>query len=209
MGSLESDTSAPAPVPALTIPVIDISGYLSGDASATASIAAALHSAATAPGFFQVVGHGVSPALRARVLERLAAFYRLPAAAKRALHRDNSPNGLRGYEAVGAQTLEPGFTDQKEGFMVGAELQLEAPGETARFLQGANQWPAEEACPGFRDTMMEYFERLRALSTTMFRLMALSLSLEETYFDAFVGSKNCECGDCRDICQYVTRWSAC
>ena len=186
MGSLESDGPT---APALTIPVIDISGYLAGDASATASIAEQLHATARAPGFLQIVGHGVSASLRAGVFERLAAFYRLPPETKQTLHRNNSPNGLRGYEAVGNQTLEPGFADRKEGFRVGAEL---GPDKAARFLQGANQWPAEDACPGFRATMMEYFGALRALSKTMFRLVALSLDLEETYFDAFVGSDDCK-----------------
>jgi isopenicillin N synthase-like dioxygenase len=41
--------------------------------------------------------------------------------------------------------------------------------------------------------MMEYFREMQALSKTMFRLIALGLGLEESYFDDFVGSEDCVC----------------
>lgn len=183
MGSKETESLS-----AITIPVIDISPYVAPDPSseATSSIARSLHAAARSPGFFQIVGHGVPPSLRARLLQKMAAFFSLPAETKTALHRNLSP-AMRGYEGVGDQRLEPAFADRKEGFTVGAER---AFGE--RFLQGPNRWPAEEACPGFRDTVMEYFEAMRALSRTIFRLMALSLGLEEGWLDEFVGSRDCK-----------------
>ncbi|KAI1763141.1 hypothetical protein GGR53DRAFT_498691 [Hypoxylon sp. FL1150] len=80
--------------------------------------------------------------------------------------------------------MEGDFQDQKEGFMIGPEL---PPG---RFLQGPNLWPEEGDCPGFRSTMEEYFAAVRGLSVKMFRLLALSLRLDEHYFDAFVNSRD-------------------
>ncbi|KAM7199487.1 hypothetical protein V8F20_005671 [Naviculisporaceae sp. PSN 640] len=179
MGSVTPDSDFK-----VTIPVIDISGYLAGDASATESVVSALHSAARSPGFFQIVGHNVTSELRNRLLTTLKAFFALPADRKKRLHRGNS-NSLRGYESVGEQRLEAAFADQKEGFMIGAELP-----DGKRFLQGPNQWPEEDECPGFRETFMEYFGELRQLSKLMFRLMALGLKLEETYFDDFVDSRD-------------------
>lgn len=201
-----SSSSPPAPAPAPTdgtiiIPVIDISPYLTPTATTPHAavdlpghLAQSLRAAARSPGFFQITGHGalVAPSLRARLLTRLEAFFALPADAKAALHRRNSP-AMRGYEGVGDQMLEPRVLDRKEGFTVGAEWDGEGAGEDeARFLQGRNQWPDEEVCPGFRETMMEYFEAVRGLSRVMFRLMALSLGLEESFFDEFVWSKDCE-----------------
>jgi len=177
--------STPSPDFTVTIPMIDISGYLAGDATTTPSIVSALHAAAIARGFFQITGHGVTPKLRADLLTTLKSFFALPADRKTRLHRGNS-NSLRGYESVGEQRLEAAFADQKEGFMIGAELP-----DGKRFLQGANQWPDEDDCPGFQGTLMEYFGELRRLSKVMFRLMALGLQLEETYFDEFVGSQDC------------------
>lgn len=130
----------------------------------------------------------------------MAAFFTLPVDAKLALHRNLSP-AVRGYEGLGDQRLEPTFPDQKEGFTVGAEYldsnsngssSTNGAGKGKRFLQGSNQWPDEATCPGFREVVMEYFAALRGLSRIMFRLMALSLGLEEGWFDEFVGSEDCK-----------------
>lgn len=184
MGSL-SET------PDIHIPVIDISGYLSGDTEQAARIAQSLRSACQSPGFFQIIGHNVPSQLRSQLLAKLAEFFALPASVKQSLHRGQS-KCLRGYETVGEQRLEPAFSDQKEGFMIGPEIS-----EDARFLQGPNQWPDEDLIPGFRHISMAYFAEVLDLSKAMFRLMALSLDLDETYFDAFVGSKDCWC--CRGL----------
>ncbi|EPE03017.1 oxidoreductase [Ophiostoma piceae UAMH 11346] len=96
-----------------------------------------------APGFFQIVGHSISPDLRGRLLKALELFFALSAETKQSVHRRHSPC-LRGYEGLSEQELEKGVRDQKEGFMIGL----------------------------------------------MFRLMALSLGLEERYFDAFADSKD-------------------
>ena len=171
--------------------MIDISGYLKGDEAQTVAIAKELRDACEAPGFFQIVGHGVSSDLRATLLEELAKFYALPMSTKQALHRGKS-KCLRGYETVGEQKLEAGFSDQKEGFMIGPEFPADA-----RFLQGPNQWPDQRDAPGFQDTFMEYFNAIHDLSKTMFRLIALSLELDEKFFDDFVGSKDCAFGSHR------------
>ncbi|KAI0845896.1 putative gibberellin 20 oxidase [Daldinia vernicosa] len=166
------------------IPVIDISGYLAGDSLRTAEIASELNAACCAPGFFQIVGHDIPAELRTRLFDKVTQFYDLPVAKKSALSRSLSANGARGYEAVGALTFEGDFVDQKEGFMIGPE---KPPG---RLLQGPNLWPEERDCPGFRSTMEEYFASVRSLSVKMFRLLALSLHLDEYYFDAFVNSQD-------------------
>ncbi|KAI1139286.1 putative gibberellin 20 oxidase [Hypoxylon sp. FL0543] len=168
----------------VAIPVIDISGYIAGDALRTSQIAEELKAACSAPGFFQIVGHDVPAELRTRLFAKIAQFFALPLSKKLALHRDRSVTGARGYEGIGAQALEDGFRDQKEGFMIGPEL---PPG---RFLQGPNLWPDENDCPGFQSTMQEYYAAVRGLSLTMFRLLALSLRLDENYFDAFVDSRD-------------------
>lgn len=40
--------------------------------------------------------------------------------------------------------------------------------------------------------MEEYFASVRSLGVKMFRLLALSLHLDEYYFDAFVNSRDCQ-----------------
>ena len=196
----EATTSAaPSSIPiSITIPVIDISPYLASDPQQTKDVAAAIRAAAIAPGFFQVIGHPITRDLRERLLAAVRAFYSLPREVKNRLHRNNS-SCLRGYETVGEQQLEEGFRDAKEGFMVGQELGGDDD-DLLRFAQGPNQWPAEDECPGFRAVFMEYFEAMRLFSRTMFRIVALSLDLEEAYFDDFAYGRD-STFDC--ICEFA------
>lgn len=183
-----------SPPPPLCIPIIHISGYFTPSptpSSSKHSIASSLSAAAQSPGFFQITGHGVPASLRQDLLTVLARFYALPLSTKQALHRSHS-TCLRGYERVGEQMLEAGVADQKEGFMVGREREVGVEGEDMGFLQGPNQWPDGDCVPEFREVVMAYFAEMCKLSTVMFRLMALSLGLEEGFFDGFVGSENCE-----------------
>jgi len=168
----------------LQIPIIDIAGYLEGDKVKAGRIAGALRAACQSPGFFQIVGHGVPSDLRSELLEKLAEFFALPLSTKQTVNRSNS-KCARGFETLGEQRLETAFGDQKEGFMIGPELPA-----GSRFLQGPNQWPDENVIPGFQDLFVRYFDEVLNLSKIMFRLMALSLNLDEAYFDGFVGSKD-------------------
>ncbi|ROV92571.1 hypothetical protein VMCG_08919 [Cytospora schulzeri] len=175
----------------INIPIIDIAGYLqqhpTPDPDLTSHITQQIHQAARSPGFFQITGHNIPHELRTRLFQSMETFFALPAATKSSLHKDHSP-AFRGYEGVGDQMLEAGVLDRKEGFTIGAEW--EGDPERAGFLQGRNQWPAEEVCPGLREVLGEYFEAMRGLSKAMFRLMALSLGLDEEWFDDFVASEN-------------------
>ncbi|KAF4549147.1 Phosphatidylethanolamine N-methyltransferase [Elsinoe fawcettii] len=154
--------------------------YLNGNKDETHAIVEKLKSACEVPGFFQIIGHGIPSELRTAMIDKTAAFYNLPMEEKQALDTKNSPC-FRGYERLGVQKLEPGHDDMKEGFMISNEK----PGST-RFLQGSNQWPAEEDAPGYREIFSQYFESVRNLSRSMFRLMALTLQLDEKFLDDFV-----------------------
>ena len=168
----------------ITIPIIDIGGYLAGDVVGKAVVAAKVCEAYENQGFLQIVGHGVTQDLQSRFLKVVAAFFALPAEEKLKLSAELSPC-FRGYERVGGQKLdeldESATPDQKEGFTI-------KPGRPlGRFLAGPNQWP-DSSLPGmanFKETYMEYFWTVHELSKTMFRLIALSLGLDEDYFDDF------------------------
>lgn len=166
------------------IPVIDISGYLAGDAAAKKACAAEVREAYENQGFLQIVGHSVTPDTQKSFLAAVAAFFALPLKDKKKVSQDLSPC-YRGYERIGGQKLDEldndATEDQKEGFSIRPEREL------GRFLAGPNQWP-DPSLPGmstFRETYMEYFDAVHGLSKNMFRLIALSLDLEETFFDDF------------------------
>ncbi|KAJ5260583.1 hypothetical protein N7478_012188 [Penicillium angulare] len=163
------------------IPVIDVSGYLQNDKESPDSkeVVAAIRSACKDPGFFQVTGHSVPAGLRDQTLKSLHEFFALPEEVKSQIHRTDE--NTVGYEVVGQQKVEVG--DRKEGFVFGPEP------FPAQFTKVKNQWLEDSACPGFNATLQQYYDEVRKLSKSMFRLLALSLDLEETYFDEFVASQ--------------------
>ena len=55
-------------------------------------------------------------------------------------------------------------------------------------LVGPNQWPAEALLPGFRATVIDYFERLAELSRQLLRAMSVALGLDETYIERVFGA---------------------
>ncbi|KAF2875258.1 putative gibberellin 20 oxidase [Massariosphaeria phaeospora] len=174
----------------VTIPVINVSGYLVGDPKATAACAAALRDACENQGFLQVVGHSVPEITQKNFLYAITRFFALLQDEKETLSQDNSPCH-RGYERIGGQKLDElnadATPDQKEGFSIRPERPL------GKFLAGPNQWPDENRVPGFKEAYMEYFWAVHSLSKAIFQLMALSLGLDRTCFDAFAADPDGIC----------------
>ena len=168
-----------API-AVEIPVINISGYLAGDVQAKHHIVSEFRNACENQGFLQVIGHSVPASLQSQYTATLAEFFSLPAQEKEKVSQSKS-KCHRGYERLGGQKLdeldELATADQKESFSVRRDRPL------GRFLQGPNQWP--EKPPQFKELFTEYYDSVHELSKKLFRLMALSLDLDEDYFDDF------------------------
>lgn len=166
-----------------SLPVIDLS-LLAGTDQQRQQLARLLADVCLHTGFFYVSHHGISETLISRVFKESQALFNLPDAEKEAINKSLS-KANRGYEPLKGQTLEPGSPpDLKEGFYIGQELDDSDPRVMAgRFNQGANQWP--HTLPAFRNTMMEYFEALNALSGRIMEALALSLGLGHDFFEDF------------------------
>lgn len=98
--------------PEFHIPTVDISAYLADPLSAEAQhVVGAVRLACTTSGFFQLVGHGIQPAVRNAMFSGAKALFKLSFAEKKALKRA----GNRGYEVMGSQALQDGtLPDLKE-----------------------------------------------------------------------------------------------
>jgi isopenicillin N synthase-like dioxygenase len=86
------------------VPAIDIAGFYTADAAGRRAIGQAMTQACETIGFFQVVGHRVSPALIADVRAVALAFFDLPADEK-ARYRPPAGVLLRGYTPPETSTL--------------------------------------------------------------------------------------------------------
>jgi len=166
------------------LPIIDISGLGTTDDDARRAVGQALREACLDHGFFYCAGHGVPQGLIDAALDQTKTLFDLPPEAKQALDKAQNPAN-RGYEGLGAQTLQPGAApDLKEGFYLGEDLRPDHPHIIAGvFNAGANVWPSN--LPAFQPVMVAYFAALKVVAARLMRGLAISLDLVETHFDAF------------------------
>lgn len=160
------------------IPVFDWSSH----GADPAGFAAALGRACRGTGFFLLTGHGIDAALRARVFDRAAAFFALDEAAKEAVSIAGNPHN-RGWGRLGAEALDEasGLRDRKEAFNIGLDLADDDPRVVAAEpFRGVNLWP--DGVPGFRETMMTYFDRIWALGVALMEPLARDLGLRPSFF---------------------------
>jgi isopenicillin N synthase-like dioxygenase len=162
------------------IPVIDVAPLLARDEEGSRRVADAIGRACREIGFFYIVHHGISPAMRAGVFADSARFF----ASRDAMEATTftGPGGNRGYIRLGGETLDPGKpADMKEAFNIGLELAPDDPDLLARApFRSANLWPA---LPGFRATMLAYFDAMWRLGRDLHRGFALDLGLPPDFFE--------------------------
>lgn len=166
------------------IPIISISGLFSSLLEDRLNVAMQMKQACEDKGFFYIADHGVSKNLQHEVFEQSRQFFDLPIDEKEKIHKKNSIAN-RGYEPLKNQTLEAGTpADLKEGFYAGREYALDSKEVIARrFNHGPNQWPSQ--LPEFQLKMQAYLAELEVLAKYLMRGLALSLALDEYYFDDF------------------------
>ena len=163
------------------LPLIDISGLRSTRLEDRRAVAVELGRAARKVGFFYVVGHGVGPATLAKVFAASRAFFAQPLAAKLALSIKRSDNDV-GYIGLEDEQLDPtGAPDHKEGFNIGLELPADDPAILeSRPFRGPNFWPD---LPGWRELMLDYYDRCWSAGRLIHRGFCLDLGVEEEFFE--------------------------
>ena len=166
------------------LPVIDLEPLLTSGDKGARKVAREIGAACRDQGFFYMVNHGVSPALRTAAYAASAAFFALPEAQKQTVSYFNSAHN-RGYTPVGGESLDPQIRpDAKETFNIGREPTLDDTDLAAGTpFHGPNQWPD---LPGFRATMLEYYAALRSLGVVLHRAFARDLGLAPDFFDRHI-----------------------
>jgi isopenicillin N synthase-like dioxygenase len=162
------------------LPIIDISG-VQGSRQSPASIAKKIGRAARTIGFFYVTGHGIQTALLSRVFTESARFFALDEAEKAKASITRSRHN-RGYVAMRGESLDPTRApDLKEAFNIGLDLEPNDPDVRAgKPFRGVNLWPD---LPGFRETMLTYFEAAWAVGRRLHRAIAVDLGIYADFFE--------------------------
>ncbi|MFK8022831.1 MAG: isopenicillin N synthase family dioxygenase [Ilumatobacter sp.] len=171
------------------VPIIDIAPFLSGDPAGMAQVAAEVDRACTDIGFFQIVGHGVPPALIDDVYRTARSFFALPDDQK-ATAAQPAPDQVRGWSGVGKEGLsyslgEEAPGDLKEKMDMGpANVDRSDPyftSEEAGPHFAPNVWPAD--MPEMTAAWETYFETMAELSRQLMAMFALGLDLPVDFFD--------------------------
>jgi isopenicillin N synthase-like dioxygenase len=132
-------------------------------------------------GFFLLTGHGIGRALQELLLREADRLFDLPVADKEKLSILRSPHN-RGWAATGTERLDEtsGQVDRKEAFNIGLDLEPDDPRVLAEEpFRGLNVWPD---LPGFRATMLRYFNTVWGLGVDLHKPIARDLGLPEDHF---------------------------
>ncbi len=169
------------------IPLIDISPFLRGSDAERRAVANAVNAACEDIGFLMVAGHGIPSSLVDGMRSASTAFFDRPLEEK--LRYRMPPDRYRGYIAFGNEALaysldEKTPPDLKESFSIGP---VDTPDDAyhraatpANFF-APNMWP--DGLPEFRAIWTSYYRRMEELATTLMRIFAVALGMDEHYFD--------------------------
>jgi isopenicillin N synthase-like dioxygenase len=161
------------------IRVIDLSPLASGDQAANTRVADEIGKACREVGFFYVAGHPVAPSLMQSTFDAARAFFAQSDETKKQVLYTAAGN--RGYVPMRGEALDPSRpADLKEAFNIGLELPPDDPELVAgKMFRAENLWPA---MPGFRKTMLGYFDACHRLGQILHRAFAIDLDLRPDFF---------------------------
>ena len=163
------------------LPVIDVSSLIGdGAEEAKRRTADEIRDALINSGFFYMTNYGVTEDEMQEAREWALRFFHLPRETKEAV-RCRDIMGPRGWHPVGDEKITPGYEgDYKEYYDFGLNLSGD---EIPLPERGITAWPEEGALPGFRAFTEAHIDRMLRIGQSLMRGFALSLDLDESYFD--------------------------
>jgi isopenicillin N synthase-like dioxygenase len=177
-------TDAPAATAPLTLPILDLGPYLQQAPGALEPLAGALRDALERIGFFFLINHDIPQCLIDRVFAEAARFHALPLEDKMPLALSPSNTG---YLRLGQSRSRASAIDGHKkpnlnaAFFMKRDRTPDDPDVVAgKALRGLNQWPTN--LPGYRETLLEYFDAMEALGKRLLPLYATALELPPEYF---------------------------
>ena len=173
------------------VPLIDLSKISHPGQGDRNSVVQRVRSACIDVGFFYVAGHKIEPKILASGFEAAKSFFARPDAEKRRLisrypHRGFIPQSpdVHPSRVDDPMTTVP-VSSYREKFHVGLEPDEDSSWDLGPF-EGPNLWPTRPA--GFRSTLSACHARLHELSLVIISILAESLGLSGSYFDAWFGT---------------------
>ncbi|TCZ66435.1 isopenicillin N synthase family oxygenase [Flaviaesturariibacter aridisoli] len=169
----------------MTIPVVDLAEFLSGDETKKQKFVQEIGKAYEEVGFVAVKNHGVPDELIANLYKYVQQFFALPTETKLQYEKPELA-GQRGYTSFGREHAK-GFDapDLKEFFQYGQTI---SDGEDV-----GEHYPGNvtvEEVPEFTPTLENAYRHFEKSGTSLLQALALFLDLDENYFDQYVHNGN-------------------
>ena len=161
------------------VPVIDFAAFLTGDGKL--QVARQIREACESTGFFYLVRHGVPQATIDAVFAASRRFFAQPLEQRMKVRLEVGPN--RGYQPLGSRFYagKADAPDLNESFKYQHELPPDDPDVIAgNRVHARNRWPDD--IPGWRDTLLEYYDGMERLTAALLRAFALALDLDDAWF---------------------------
>jgi isopenicillin N synthase-like dioxygenase len=169
----------------MTIPVVDLSDFTSGDEQLKKSFVQELGKAYEEVGFVAVKNHGIPDQLIDDLYKYTQQFFSLPSEKKRAYEIPELA-GQRGYTSFGKEHAKGSEApDLKEFFQFGQTVPSEHPLKP-EYPDNINV----EDIPGFNETFFKAYRAFEQSGKSLLQAIALYLGLHENYFDEFVNEGN-------------------
>ncbi|MCW3107843.1 MAG: isopenicillin synthase family oxygenase [Segetibacter sp.] len=169
----------------MSIPVVDLSDFLTGDASLKAAFVEKLGKAYEEVGFVAVRNHGVPDELIAHIYEYVQQFFSLPLEQK-LKYEIPGLAGQRGYTSFGREHAKGSDApDLKEFFQYGQNVEDDDPIKS--------EYPDNvkvKEVEGFNETLYQAYKNFQKSGTAMLKAIALYLGLDEHYFNNYVHNGN-------------------
>jgi len=169
----------------MTIPVVDLSDFTSGDPKLKESFVQQLGKAYEDVGFVAVKNHGIPADLIADLYKYVQQFFSLPSDKKRAYEIPELA-GQRGYTSFGKEHAKGSEApDLKEFFQYGQTVPENHPLKP-EYPDNVSVAEVE----GFNETLFKAYRAFERSGKSLLQAIALYLGLDENYFDDFVEEGN-------------------
>ncbi|TXE12656.1 isopenicillin N synthase family dioxygenase [Algoriphagus aquimarinus] len=170
------------------IPSLDLADFTSGSPAQKAAFVQKLGEAYQNIGFVAIKSHGLSQDLQDRLYGSIKDFFKLPDTIK--TNYEKPEIGFqRGYTGKGKEHAKGRNTgDLKEFYHVGQELSRIPDSDPIKSEYPPNIWPSE--LPEFQNDANEAYRTLESAGKAMLQAIALSLDLDENYFEDKVAHGN-------------------
>jgi len=169
----------------MTIPVVDLADFLSGNLQKKLSFIHALGKAYEDVGFVAVKNHGIRDGLIADLYKYVQQFFSLPLEQKRKYEKLELA-GQRGYTSFGKEHAKGSDApDMKEFFQFGQTVDDDDPVKS--------EYPANiivNEIPMFIPVFFEAYRAFEKSGKALLQAIAIYLNLDEHYFDKYIHNGN-------------------